>query len=161
MAHKGATRGKSRNSATTSGRPVSRRRAERANACRNGGRPAGCFMSRFRFSGRWANTSAATSNHTAMPMASAVTSDCECRKLASTRKNPRKKTTVASRRVRSSRVLSADITTSSVTPAEDSSKDWWLASVPAEAPSSASTSNQRDGSAPLRQASHARQASAA
>jgi hypothetical protein len=64
-----------------------------------------------------ASASAVSSPHTETSIASAVSSDCEYRKLVSTRKKPRKKTTIASRRARSSSVFSAISTTSIVTPA--------------------------------------------
>jgi hypothetical protein len=50
-------------------------------------------------------------------MAAAVASDCEKKKFVSIVKKPRKKMTKASRRARSSSVLSASSATISVTPA--------------------------------------------
>ena len=106
-AHKGPTRGNSRNSATITGMPNSVARAARPPASRSAGRPTGMC----------ASTSAVSRPQTAMIMAAATGSVCEYRKLVSTRKKPRKNTTSASRRARSSRVLSTISITSRVTPA--------------------------------------------
>ena len=137
--HSGPTRGNSRNNATISGAPSKAARAATAPAWRNGGLPTGMC----------ASTSAVSSPHTDSIIAAAVSSDCEYRKFVNTRKKPRKKTTIASRRARSSSVFSAISTTSMVTPASLPKSVRSVHSVSAAATISTPATAQRLGSVPL------------
>ncbi len=105
--HSGAMRGNSRNSASITGAPARAMRAAVPKAWPSGGRPTGM----------WALTRAVSSPSRAASVAMAVGSDCEKKKFATRVKKPRKKIAMASRRARSSRVLSASSTTMKVTPA--------------------------------------------
>ena len=104
--HSGPMRGKSTNSSTMIGAPKAAVRAASHEAWRRLGWPTGMC----------ASTSAVSKPHTETSIASATTSDCEYRKWVSTMKKPRKKTTKASRRARSSSVFSAISATSKVMP---------------------------------------------
>ena len=107
----------------------------------------------------WASTSAVSRPHTDTSIAAATSSDCEYRKWVRIRKKPRKNTTKASRRARSSSVLSAIRLTIIVTPASLPSRVWCVHSVRPAASTSAAISTQRPGNAAFVNASHARQAS--
>ena len=105
--HSGAMRGNSMKSASMIGAPSSAIQPAVRAACARGGRPTGmCALTR-----------AVSRPSSATSIATAVSSDCELKKFVSIAKKPRKKMTKASRRARSSSVLSASSTTTSVTPA--------------------------------------------
>jgi hypothetical protein len=105
--HSGAMRGNSTNSSTMTGRPSAVVPAAWRAAMAMLGTPVGIC----------ASTTAASSPHSDTSEPMAVSSDCEYRNCVSTRKKPRKNTTKASRRARSSSVFSAISMTSSVMPA--------------------------------------------
>jgi hypothetical protein len=149
--HSGAMRGNSRKSASMMGAPSSAMRAAVRIDCASGGRPTG----------RWALTRAVSRPSSATSMAAAVASDCENRKLASSVKKPRKNTTMASRRARSSSVLSASSMTMRVTPASVPTMVRCVSSVSPTASASSAPTTQRPGSGRARQASQPRQASSA
>ncbi len=149
--HSGAMRGNSRNSATMMGAPSSAMRAAVRMEAASSGRPTGM----------WALTSAVSSPSSATSRAAAVGSDCEKKKLASSVKKPRKNTTMASRRARSSSVLSASSTTISVTPASRPTMVRCDSSVSATAAASSAPITQRPGRARAPTASQPRQASSA
>ena len=151
MPHSGAMRGNSKNSAAMMGAPSSAMVPARRNACASGGRPTGM----------WALTSAVSSPSSATSMATAVGSDCEKKKLLSIVKKPRKNTTMASRRARTSSVLSASSITMSVTPASRPRMVWWVNRVPATATASNPATAQRPGSCRPFQASQPRHSSTA
>ncbi len=102
----GPTRGNSTNSSAITGAPSSAVRAARPLAWRRLGWPTGMC----------ASTSAVSSPQIEISIATATASDCEYRKCVRMMKKPRKKTTKASRRARSSSVFSAISATASVTP---------------------------------------------
>jgi hypothetical protein len=145
--HSGPMRGNSRNSATITGAPSNAARAATLAAWRSGGLPTGMC----------ASTSAVSRPHTDSSMAAAVATDCEYRKFVNTRKKPRKKTTSASRRARSSSVFSAISTTSMVTPASLPKSVRSVHSVSIAATSSTPATAQRLGSGPLLKARRTRQ----
>lgn len=105
--HSGAMRGKKTNSAKVSGAPMATIFSDRPAANFSEGCPTGICA--------W--TSAVSKPTRPIAMASAVSSDCECRKLAISAKKPRKKMTIASRLARSSMVLSVSSMLTRVTPA--------------------------------------------
>ena len=100
-------RGNSSTSAAAAGRPHSKARTAAPAACRNGGLPAGM----------WASARPVSRPVLDSTAASAVMGDWSYRKSDSARKQPRKKTTPASRRLRNSSVFSAISRVSRVTPA--------------------------------------------
>ncbi|MNT11429.1 hypothetical protein D3C72_1463080 [compost metagenome] len=107
--HSGDMRGKSTNRASVSGAPMAIIFSDRPAAYLSEGWPTGmCAL-----------TKAVSRPTRPIAMARAVSSDCECRKLASSAKKPRKNTTMASRRARISRVLSASSMLMRVTPASE------------------------------------------
>jgi hypothetical protein len=110
--HSGARRGNSMNSASMIGAPSNAMPPAVRAACASGGRPTGM----------WALTSAVSRPSSASSIATAVSRVCDWKKLVSMAKKPRKKTTKASRRARSSIVLSASSTTTNVTPASRPSR---------------------------------------
>ena len=105
--HSGPMRGNSANINTISGAPSSAVRAASEPARLRLGRPTGML----------ASTSAVSSPHTDTSMAAATAIDCEYRKCVRIKKKPRKNTTKASRRARSSSIFSAISATAIVTPA--------------------------------------------
>ena len=144
-------RGNSKNSSSISGSPHSAARAATVAARHSGGRPTGMCDS----------ASAVSRPHTATSSHKPVSSDCEYRKLVSTRKKPRKKTTSASRRARSSSVFSAISTTSMVMPASLPSRVLSPHSVRPAASTSTAAISQRPGRAAPTRASRARHNSSA
>ena len=134
------------NSAATMGAPSSTMvPAVRADS-RSGGLPTGL----------WAFTSAVSRPSSPTTMEAAVSSDCEKKKFVSIVKKPRKKMTKASRRARSSSVLSASSRVVRVTPASRPSTVLWVSRVPAMAASSMPSSHQRPGRGRVCQASQPR-----
>ena len=149
MPHSGAMRGKSRKSASMIGAPSSAMRAAMRIDCASGGRPTG----------RCAFTRAVSRPSRAISIIAAVTSDCDTKKLLSRVKKPRKKITIASRRARSSSVLSDSRTMMSVTPA---SRPMMVRNVRSVSPTPSASSapvSQRLGSGRPCQVSQPRQAS--
>ena len=145
----GPRRGNSTNSTNITGSPRPAARADRPAARLRAGRPTGM----------WASTWAVSRPHTAIKSHKPVSRDCEYKKCVSTRKKPRKNTTRASRRARSSKVLSDISTTSSVMPAALPSKVFSPQKVSADAAMSKLLMTQRLGSAAAVKARRARQAS--
>jgi hypothetical protein len=147
--HSGAMRGNSTNSSTITGRPSAVVLAARRAAMAMLGTPVGIC----------ASTTAARSPHSDSSAPAAVSSDCEYRNCVSTRKKPRKNTTKASRRARSSSVLSAISTVSSVMPASRPISVRKVSQVSTAYTSAMASKAQRLGSGRWRQAMWARQAS--
>ncbi|CAM3693118.1 Secreted protein [Paracidovorax anthurii] len=149
MPQSGAMRGKSTNSASITGAPSSAMRPASRSGSASGGRPTGmCAL-----------TSAASRPSSATSIAAAVASDCEKKKLLSIVKKPRKKITMASRRARSSSVLSASSITISVTPASRPTMVRCDATVSTTEAASSRPSIQCPGSGCARSARAPRQAS--
>ena len=149
MPHSGAMRGNSTNSSAIRGAPSSIMCAAVRMAWVNGGRPTGM----------WALTSAVSRPSNATSMAAATGRACEKKKLASSVKKPRKNTTMASRRARSSSVLSASSITISVTPASRPTMVPCDSSVSSTTSANSTAVSQRPGSGRLPLASQARQTS--
>ena len=104
--HSGPIRGNRTNSRAMIGNPNSAVRAASVEAWRRLGWPTGIC----------ASTKAVKRPQTDTSIAAATSIDCEYKKCVNTRKKPRKKTTNASRRARSSIVFNATSTTARVTP---------------------------------------------
>ena len=138
MPHSGASRGNSTNSTAMMGAPSRAIQLAVFSAVIKGGRPTSmCAL-----------TSAVSRPSRPTSIAAAVSSDCEKKKLVSIVKKPRKKITKASRRARSSSVLSASSTTISVTPASRPSKVRCVNSVAPSVTASRPSSHHLPGQRP-------------
>ncbi len=136
MPHSGAMRGNSTNSASMIGAPSAAIDPAIFAACSSGGLPTGmCAL-----------TSAVSRPSSATSMASAVSRDWEKKKLVSMVKKPRKNTTKASRRARTSSVFKASSSTISVIPASRPSSVRCVYQVAASATPNSASSHQREGS---------------
>ncbi|OGB41534.1 MAG: hypothetical protein A2W72_00975 [Burkholderiales bacterium RIFCSPLOWO2_12_67_14] len=149
MPHSGDSRGNSRNSTSMMGAPMAAMPAAMRAAWARGGRPTGM----------WALTSAVSRPSSAIRMPAAVSSDCEWKKWVSRVKKARKNTTKASRRARSSSVLSASSTTMSVTPASRPKRVRWVHQVAATVNASKPMRQAQPGNGSPRSAKVVRQAS--
>ena len=147
--HSGLMRGNSTNISTISGAPSSAVLPASRAAMPSDGLPTGML----------ASTSALSSPHTDTSIARPTSRFCEYRNCVRIRKKPRKNTTNASRRARSSSVLMAINDTTIATPGSRPSKDWNDHSVSPVASSSTASSTQRPGNAAPVSASQARASS--
>ena len=147
MPHKGAKRGNSINSAAMMGAPSSISRPAVLMGTLSGGLPAGiCAL-----------TTAASSPHSPSNMASASAKLCPNKKWVMMMKKPKKNTTKASRRARSSRVFRQSSTTARVTPPSRPAKVLWLTQVPSMAAANSATRQAKPGKGLFCQANTARQ----
>ena len=112
--HSGPKRGKNTYSASITGTPITRHREAAPRAASKVGRPTV----------RCASTSELSSPSTAATISTAMKMACENRNCVRIRKKPREVMTKASRRARSSKVLSAARMVTSVTPACRPNSDW-------------------------------------
>ena len=149
--HSGLMRGNSTNMMAISGAPSSAVLPASRAAMRSDGLPTGML----------ASTSALSKPHTDTSIASATSRLCEYRNCVRIRKKPRKNTTNASRRARSSSVLRAISDTAMATPGSLPSRVWNDHSVSPAASTSTPSSVQRPGSADPLSASRARASSTA